>query len=258
MGVRMAEETPLAEPIEEARRVLSAAEREGVNLRLLGGLAVRMHAGDDLPPGLRREYPDLDFVTSRSEGGPAGELLERLGYEANRRFNALQGSRRLIFYDRVNDRHVDVFVGRFEMCHRIPLEERLEADSPTIPLADLLLTKLQVMRLNHKDAVDVTAILLHHDVGPADEETVNQDYIADLLAKDWGLWRTTRGNVEAIVQLLASLEVPDSDRQIVAGRLERLWAHVESAPKSRRWRARARIGDRVQWYEEPEEIAHDK
>jgi hypothetical protein len=258
MGGRMADETPLPEPIEEARRVLGAAEREGVSLRLLGGLAVRMHAGDDLPPGLQRDYPDLDFVTAKSRGGPAGELLEGLGYQANTRFNALNGSRRLVFYDRVNDRHVDVFVGRFEMCHRIPLEERLHADSPTIPLADLLLTKLQVMQLNRKDAVDVTAILLHHDVGPADHETVNQDYIADLLARDWGLWRTTRGNVEAISKLLGSLEVPDSAKEVVAGRLERLWAHVESAPKSRRWRARARLGDRVQWYEEPEEIAHDK
>ena len=254
----MADETPLAGPIEEARRVLTAAERERVSLRLLGGLAVRLHAGDDLPAGLRREYPDLDFVTARSGGGPAGELLESLGYEPNRRFNAVNGSRRLIFYDRVNERHVDVFVGRFEMCHRIPLEERLDADSPTIPLADLLLTKLQVIKLNHKDAIDVTAILLHHDVGPEDDETVNQDYIAGLLAKDWGLWRTTRGNVEAVGQLLATLDVPDADKRVVAGRLERLWAHVESTPKSRRWRARARVGDRVQWYEEPEEIAHDK
>jgi hypothetical protein len=205
-----------------------------------------------------REYPDLDFVTSRSHGSRAAALLEDVGYEPNKRFNAMNGDRRLVFYDLHNSRHVDVFVGRFEMCHRIPLEERLDADAPTISLADLLLTKLQVLQLNRKDAVDIATILREHDVGPEDVETVNHDYIAELLAKDWGLWRTARGNVEAITQLLPSIDLAASDRELVAERLQRLWAHVEATPKSRRWRARARVGDRRQWYEEPEEIAHNK
>jgi hypothetical protein len=243
--------------VDEARRVLAAADRDGVALRLLGGLAVRLHTAGELPSGLTREYPDLDFVTSRAHGRPTEDLLAGLGYEPNRRFNSLNGGRRLVFYDRANGRHVDVFVGRFEMCHRIPLEERLDADSPTIPLADLLLTKLQVVTLNRKDALDVATILLEHDVGPGDAETVNADYIADLLSKDWGLWRTSQANVRAIRGLLPSMDVPEPGRELVAQRLERLWSHVEGAPKSRKWKARARVGDRRQWYDEPEEIAHD-
>jgi hypothetical protein len=238
--------------------VLSAAASEGLAMRLLGGLAVRLHVQGPLPPGLSRDYPDLDFVTSRPAGPAAARLLTALGYEANQRFNATNGARRLVFYDRAHDRHVDVFVGGFEMCHRIPLEERLDADTPTISLADLVLTKLQVVTLNRKDAVDVAAILLEHDVGPGDAETVNQDYIAGLLGTDWGLWRTFGDNVAAVGRLLPSLGIPEPRAALVAERLNRLWSHVEAAPKTRKWRMRARIGDRVQWYDEPEEIAHDK
>jgi hypothetical protein len=144
------------------------------------------------------------------------------------------------------------------MCHRIPLEDRLDADAPTISLADLLLTKLQVVALNRKDAVDVTTMLLQHDVGSGDAETVNQDYIAGLLAADWGLWRTITRNVGVVGEVLPSLDLADDERVLVSGRLERLLAHIEGAAKTRRWRARARIGERRQWYEEPEEIAHDK
>ncbi len=32
---------------------------------------------------------------------------------------------------------------------------------------------------------------------------------------------------------------------------------AEDAPKSRRWKLRARLGDRVRWYQEPEESTHD-
>jgi hypothetical protein len=238
--------------------VLLAAEQQDVCLRLLGGLAIRLHAHGEVPAALTREYPDLDFVTSRSGGADAERLLPQLGYEANQRFNSLNGARRLVFYDRGNDRHIDVFVGRFEMCHRIPLEDRLDADAPTISLADLLLTKLQVVALNRKDAVDVATMLLQHDVGPGDAETVNQDYIAGLLAADWGLWRTVTRNVERVGDVLPSLDLAEDQRTLVSGRLERLLAQIEAADKSRRWRARARIGDRKQWYEEPEEIAHDK
>lgn len=219
---------------------------------------MRLHAHGQVPAALTREYPDLDFVTSRPGGADAERLLPDLGYEANQRFNATNGARRLVFYDRTHERHIDVFVGRFEMCHRIPLEDRLDADAPTISLADLLLTKLQVVALNRKDAVDVTTMLLQHDVGSGDAETVNQDYIAGLLAADWGLWRTITRNVGVVGEVLPSLDLADDERVLVSGRLERLLAHIEGAAKTRRWRARARIGERRQWYEEPEEIAHDK
>ena len=35
-----------------------------------------------------------------------------------------------------------------------------------------------------------------------------------------------------------------------------LRAAIEGAPKSGRWRLRARVGERVTWYAEPEEMEH--
>ena len=115
----------------------------------------------------------------------------------------MNGSERMIFYDRANGRHIDLFVGGFRMCHELPLADRLDRDSPTLPLAELLLTKLQVVQLNAKDANDIIALLLDHDVAEDDDDAVNAAYIAQLLAGDWGLWRTSRGSLERMREAVA-------------------------------------------------------
>ncbi len=111
-------------------------------------------------------------------------LLERMGYVGDREFNALQAGRRGLYYDLANERRLDVFLGDFEMCHRIPLRERLGAQAATLPLAELLMTKLQVFELNARDVVDIVALLLEHDVGDHDAGTMNADRIAALCAQD--------------------------------------------------------------------------
>lgn len=246
--------TLLADPVAEAMRVATEAGTE-LSLRLLGGVAVRLHV-DHVPRSLIREFEDIDFVTTSKAGGDVARLLEDLGYQGNERFNTLNGHRRLVFYDLENHRHVDVFVGEFSLCHKIPLEERLDLDSPTIPLADLLLTKLQVVEINHKDLGDIALLLLEHEVAEHDKEAVNGAYVAELLASDWGLWRTATGSLERLRSRLTELGLEAGQLQIVAERIERLLAQVEDQPKSMKWRARARVGERKRWYEEPEEIGH--
>ena len=168
----------------------------------------------------------------------------------------MNGGRRLVVYDMDNGRQLDVFVGEFEMCHKIPIAQRLNLDPRTVPLAELLLTKLQVVRTNRKDVIDICAILLDHDVGETDGETVNAAYIASLLSGDWGLWRTSRGTIETTRAELPSLGLEQAERDLIDGRLTALWDRVEEQPKSFRWKSRAKIGDRSRWYEEPEEIGH--
>ena len=142
-------------------------------------------------PHLARSYADIDLVCGRKAGRETSRFLVASGYEANERFNAMNGSERMIFHDPPNGRHIDLFVGGFRMCHALPLADRFEHDSPTLPLAELLLTKLQVVQMNAKDANDIIALLLDHDVGESDDDTVNSAYVAELLARDWGLWRTS-------------------------------------------------------------------
>jgi Uncharacterised nucleotidyltransferase len=244
----------LADVIDEALRLLAAAEEARLPLRLIGGAAVQLHVAGEPHPAFRREIRDIDFVTARGQGRRVSEFLAAQGYEPNRTFNAMHGARRALFYDRPHGRQVDVFVDVFEMCHVLPLGEHLERDPQTLPLADLLLTKLQIVKFNAKDCSDSYALLLKHEVGPDDAERIDAGRVADLCARDWGLYRTTQLNLERLVAALEGSGLSADEQAVVEARLAEIADAIEAVPKSVRWRARARVGDRVRWYEEPEEI----
>lgn len=246
----------LEDIVAETRRVIDSANEQGLALRAFGGAAVSLHAPSGLHASIVRTYRDIDLVTGRKHGRAAGRLLEELGYVPNERFNAINGSTRLVLYDLDHERQVDVFVGEFRMCHQIPIADRLHLETHTVPLAELLLTKLQIVQLNEKDLRDIWAIVHEHDVAEHDDEAINAAFTASLLAGDWGLWRTTRQTIETARDTLADSPLPEADRALVDTRLARLWERIEAEPKSFRWRSRARLGDRSKWYEEPDEIAH--
>ena len=214
-------------------------------LRLLGGVAVRLHTD-----ALSREYKDLDFATTKKGSGSTQTLLRDLGYEPHVGFNAMNARERLLFFDNPNNRQVDVFVGSFRMCHEIPLERRLGQQAQTVPLAELLLTKLQIIELNEKDVRDAVALLSSKGVSDDDSE-VNGARVAELTANDWGLWRTITRNLTSVGEHVGNYEV---DQALVMTRLDELQKRIEDAPKSRAWRLRDRIGERKRWYELPEEV----
>jgi hypothetical protein len=241
-----------ADVVAEGARVLAAADADGVPLRLLGGVAVRLRARDGLPSALERTYGDLDFAASKSASGNTQQLFRQLGYEPHVSFNALNSKERLLFFDEQHGRQVDVFVGSFRMCHTIPLEERLQVDETSIPLAELLLTKLQVCELNEKDVRDTVAILHDRDLGSEDGETLNAARASKLCAEDWGLWRTITRNLETCRREVASY---GAELGAVSDRIAELEERIEATPKSRPWRLRAKIGERKRWYELPEERA---
>jgi hypothetical protein len=244
--------------VQEAHRIADSAVSGDVLLRLIGGLAIRLHAGDDLPAVLIRSYADIDLVTTSKGSKRALKLLEDLGYVANDRFNAMNAGRRAVVYDLQHQRQVDLFIGEFRMCHKIDLASRIDVDPRTVPLAELLLTKLQIVELNRKDLIDIAALLHEHDIDVTDDDAINVRQIARLLASDWGLWRTCRGTKDSVLEHLGELGLDVAGEQRVRDRLVRLWLQVEEEPKSLRWRSRARIGERTRWYEEPEEVAHDR
>ena len=204
----------------------------------------------NLPPALSREYQDLDFATSKKSAGDLQKLLRDLGYEPHLGFNAMNGRERLLFYDNENERQVDVFVSSFRMCHEIPLEKRLGVDDDTLPLAELLLTKLQIIELNEKDVRDTVAILLEHEVTD-DDAGVNASHVASLCADDWGLWRTISQNLGALQDHVGSYDV---DHETVSSKVSVLLERIETMPKSRSWRMRAKVGERKRWYQLPEEV----
>jgi len=235
-------------------RLVDAARRDGVVLRLLGGMAIHVHVGNLPHRSLTREIRDIDFATRRSDARRAREFLAREGYEPDATFNATHGARRLLFYDRAHGRQVDVFVDVFEMCHVLPLAERLELEPVTIPLAELLLTKLQIVKLNRKDLLDGYALLLAHEIADHDEDAINASRIAELAARDWGLHRTIELTLERLRAALADVELDEEQRNLIRERLTAIEDAMAGAPKTSRWRMRARVGERVRGYEDPDEV----
>jgi Uncharacterised nucleotidyltransferase len=239
--------------VDEAQRLLDVAASENATIALLGGVAIRLHA-DDVPAALDREYKDLDFVVPKGRGRVATELLSGSGYEPEASFNAMNGNERMLFHDLDHGRQVDVFVGSFRMCHVIPLGERLAPGEPTVPLAELLLTKLQIVELNEKDVRDTVLLFYGHEVADHDGDAVNGRRIAELCAGDWGLWRTITHNLARCNELMSEYALPEDDRSRVSARLAAVLEQIEAAPKSRGWKLRAKIGERKRWYELPEEV----
>jgi hypothetical protein len=220
-------------------------------LKLLGGAGVWLHSPSARFPPLKRKYGDLDFAVSRRQRKAVQALFPTLGYQPNERFNALQGDRRLFYWDTAYGRQVDIFLDTLKMCHVIDLRGRLEGADPCVSPADLLLSKLQIYELNQKDVVDLVALILDHSISDHDEDAINGARVASLAAGDWGLYRTLQVNTERLRAALADIEVP---RDVVTRRLDELWLLIEAQPKSLRWRMRAQVGDRVRWYELPEEV----
>jgi hypothetical protein len=219
---------------------------------VLGGAAVLMQSQAVTSPALRREVKDIDLITSSAHRFKVAELLAASGYEPDKEFNAFQGRRRLLFFDRPRDRQLDVFVGDFSMCHVIPLDSRLTLDGATLPLAELLLTKLQIVKLNEKDRTDSYRLLLAHEVGESDD-AINGQRIAQLCSRDWGLERTVTMTTDRLRHGLPSSGLTEAEQSVIARRLDVLSDRIDAHGKTPRWRLRARIGDRMRWYEDPDE-----
>ena len=199
-----------------------------------------------------RNYKDIDFFGISSQSKKISEILESFGMIPNKRFNALHGDRRLMFYDPQLDSTIDVFLDIFEMCHKITLKDRLTIMRYTIPPSDLLLTKLQIIKITENDIKDIFALLTDLDLGDHDDEkTIDTKYIAKLLADDWGFYTTVTDNIQKI---LNEFNPPSK----VAEKLRQLMKKLEDEPKSLKWKMRAKVGRKVKWYEEPEEVGQFK
>lgn len=251
MNEAAATTSPLAEPVAELTRIASAAQDVGVNVKAIGGLGVALTCPSASRAPLVRRYADIDVVARTKDRRAVSELLQSLGYQPDREFNALMGHARLFFWDALNGRQLDVFLDRFVMCHTIELADRLADPGPALPVADLLMTKLQVVETNHKDFLDILALLIDQDLTD-DRSGVEMPYIEQLSADDWGLWRTLIMVAQRAEQFSAELD-GFTEQPRIAAQVALFTDRLDAVPKSRRWRRRAKVGERKRWYELPEE-----
>jgi len=245
--------TPLPDIQEEARRIVGAAGERRTILRLIGGVAIALRCPSTREGRLRRAYQDLDLVGHERQSKEIKEILLSSGYRARERFNAVMGRRRMMFDDPSNNRRVDVFLDVFEMSHKLDFTARLELEPLTLTLADLLATKLQIVEVNEKDMRDVAALFIDHDVGSADGDSINGPYLAGLCSRDWGLYKTVTVNLAEFQNSSDVLGLTQAEMETSKARSQTLSKQIEAAPKSLSWRLRAGVGERVRWYELPEE-----
>lgn len=248
--------------LEEAVRLVRASEGLGFPVRLMGGLAFHARV-PDWTARINRSGRDIDLTIRSRDTKHFSAFLESEGYAADRHYNAAFGHKQLYFADPVYRRPVDVLVDRLEMCHTFEFANRLTVDELTLPLAELLLSKLQIVKINRKDILDALILLQEFPLEASDSGAINRDVILAHTSVDWGWWRTVTQNLDTMDKFIADglagddLRTGHSPRFDPAAQLETLRGVIERAPKSLRWKVRSVVGDRVSWYETPEEIGHD-
>ena len=250
---------PAGDPLTEAVALARGAAGAGLGLKLLGGLAVRVLC-PGFPPRLRAGQ-DMDFACLSKGRRKVAAYLEQSGCEPDRRFNNLNGDRQMYFTSPAG-RPIDVVVDRLTMCHTLDLRPSFGRLPLTIDAVDVLLSKLQIVELNEKDARDIVQLLsgipVRDKPEPADQPVIDAERFSKLLGADWGWWRTVTGNLGKLPALVSEhpeLVPPGAARDPLA-QARRLLELAESAPKGVKWRLRANVGDRVRWYELPEEVGH--
>lgn len=243
-------DVPHGNKMSEAVRIIDAATAKGVILRLLGGIAIRMHC--EIVDFCERDYSDIDLVGLSRQRNEIIKVFEEVGYAPDVQFNALYGTKRLIF-DHPAGEHIDVFLDHFAMEHDLDFSERLQIEKYTLPLSDLLLTKLQIHSINEKDIRDSITILKDSDIGEEDNPAViNIEYIAQKCSEDWGLFEAILENCDRILEHVGDYILTEEERGRILRRVTELKRRLLVHPKTLKWKLRAKVGKHLKWYESVE------
>ena len=246
--------------LEEGKRLVAEADKRAIQLRLLGGVAIRIHCSEfqDVATKLMRlgegqqEYTDLDFMSyAKFRKNMMKEFFEAMGYEKRPTTMSTAATQRQIYFHPKGWFYVDVFYDKLLAAnHPLDFRERLELDSPTLTPTDLLLEKLQIVFPDAKDAKDMLLLLRAHDVSLQEEKNkINGGFIASLLASDWGFWYTVTTNFDRLKQYLADTKLLEGeDLQDVTTKLDALRQAVDNQPKTAGWKMRSTIGAKKRWY----------
>jgi hypothetical protein len=244
----------------EAERLAAAVMGSGLRLRLMGGMAIWLTSPSVRRPPYARQYADLDFAAASADRKRIVPFFESEGYLPERLFNAIHGAQRLNFTHPSGGWTIDLVYDELRMSHKIDFRGRLGLPGATLDLADLLLTKLQIWEINEKDLRDAACLLADHQLArgteASDPRGIDVGRIVDLTASDWGLCHTVERNLRRLADHAGGWTLPEAPASPI-DQARHLLAAIDAAPKSLGWRGRARVGERVRWYETPEEVRHE-
>lgn len=240
------------EYVERALSLVEQARERGLELRILGSLAYRLHcpANIELFEQMKRDLTDVDLAARSDQRRDVRAWLEDQGFVVDQDLLVATEGKRYCFGDPESDLFVDIFFDELYFCHPIPLRDRLKLDYPTITPTDLLLEKTQIVEINPKDIKDSLILLLEHPLDASGDDAIDYTYVAKLLAADWGFYFTVTTNLERLRRHLGDGELSPEQARIIEERIDGLKHAIEEAPKTGKWKVRARIGSRKRWYQE--------
>jgi hypothetical protein len=233
-----------------------AALTEKLPIKLLGATAFinRCPKYRELYFKFGRRLTDVDVVTYGSlKTEVVDGFFKNLGFEKQQHY-IWHASTRDIFLSQ-EGLLLDVFRDKLEFCHTIHFKDRLDGPWLTIPLEEMVLQKLQIVKINDKDLKDLSVLFLEHDVTDSAVEGIDAGYIAALFSKDWGFYHTAVTNLKKFRGYLKNIpELTKEDKKVIRQKVDKLVRVIEETPKSFAWKLRSKIGTRMKWYNEVEEI----
>jgi hypothetical protein len=251
------EEYPKPETfLEEARLLIEEAQKQGIILRVMGPIALHFHFPEYVDLYRRMErlgdrvFTDIDFASYGKGRGKIVPFFQAQGYELEKRAAMLSGNTRHIYFgSRVP--MIDVFFDQLAYNHPIDYRGRLEIHPHCVSLTDLLLQKLQIVQINDKDLKDAMLLLLAATVGDIEAGKINMRYLAKLMGDDWGFYYTSTTNLEKVKLAVDQVAVlTDQQRATIRERVDEINRGLEKAPKSGKWKGRAKVGTKKPWYNE--------
>jgi len=262
---------PDDEMIREACHIIEEANEKGLTLRLLGAMGIvvccsaisksyldtykklgRLGSGNTM-------FTDIDFAAYSKQKKEIEKFLKNdLGFEPDMAINAFFGNKRLIYYNKVKNYSVDIFLDKLEFCHDVPFRDhggcgRLELFDYHIPPEDLLLEKLQIHNIAYKDIADIAMLLLTHKIGNSTSSgNLNGKYIASIFSDDWGFWYDAMNNLRTVEKYIRRFvdEARFTKEQVASAldNLTNLVRLINATPKTDRWNKRAKDGIKKPWY----------
>jgi hypothetical protein len=241
---------------QETAALVAGAADEGLTLRVVGSTGIRMHCAEASAAMDVAERPahDIDVVVRHADRGRLRAWLEARGWVVDRDLLVAMEGERFAFHHPHSGLDLDVFVERLQFCHTIELDGRWERHGTTVPIEELLLQKLQVHDLTRCDVIDAAIVLATHDVSTSDgdQERIDRDYVAGVLARNWGFHRDATSNLERVARAAAGGQValPAEGAGRVRHGASQLLEAIDGTHKTRAWKMRARVGERMQWWDD--------
>ena len=273
-----------------AQKVIEEATKRNILIRICGSYGIyrvckglqEIEQEKFVQPPINRLFilgwklpRDIDFVALNQDSDIISELFQNLGFKQNRSLSSpIYRLRNIFNYNKIN---IDLSFNTLEYNHRIDLQLknkiinqnetdinriRLQIGERTIPKTELLLQKLQIVEPGNKDLIDAWWLLKENNVKTLNDENIDDGINTALInyysEKDWGFYFTIIQNLNRIEEIIAQAYSVSSNEDIlndvVLPKILLLKKIIEDHPKGFAWNFRSKIGTRVRWYNEVDEV----